>query len=118
MEETSAEIYARGVLDGKTLTRLDHHSEQIKASNTAITKLVDVAQTLGATVQTLTEARVTDAATRIALAQAVKESKDQTEAAAHAEVVKVDKFWSPRTRFFGFIVGIGTLLFYAWSSTR
>ena len=90
--ETRQDIYNRGLLDGQVSARLDHHDEQIEASNAAQAQMVKIAATLTSTVQTLTEARVTDAATRIALAAAVKESKDQAEAQSQ-------KGWSPITKF-------------------
>ncbi len=113
--ETPQEAYARGIETGKILTKLDHHEEQIKATNTVLAKTVEIAQSLTATVQTLTEARVTDAATRVATAQAVKEAKEAQEAQAHAEIVKVEKFWTPRTRLFGFLVGAVSIAYSLYS---
>jgi len=82
--ETLQAAYNRGVVD----TRLDHHDEQIRATNLVLAKTVDIAQSLTSTVQTLTEARVTDARERLSTALAVKEAKDLTESQAH-------EGWSP-----------------------
>ena len=90
--------YDRGVLDGKVATRLDHHAEQIAATNVLLDRTVDIAANLTSTVQTLTEARVTDAATRVATAAAVKDARD-----AHEE--QVSSAWSPMAKL-GLTVGI------------
>ena len=86
--ETRQETYDRGVLDGRVATRLDGHDAQITAGLAAHIQMVDIATTLTSTVQTLTEARVTDAATRVATAEAVKEAKLAQEAQAQTG-------WSP-----------------------
>jgi len=82
--ETPQDAYNRGVVD----TRLDNHDAQIAATNALLARTISIEQSLTSTVQTLTEARVTDAATRVATAQAVKEAKDLTESQAH-------EGWSP-----------------------
>jgi len=86
--ETRQDTYNRGLLDGQVSMRLDHHDEQIAASVAAHTQMVSIASALTSTVQTLTEARVTDARERVATALAVKEAKDLTESQAH-------EGWSP-----------------------
>jgi len=86
--ETLQGAYDRGLLDGKIVTRLDHHDDRLAASDRLLARTIDITATLTSTVQTLTEARVTDAATRLATAQAVKEAKDLTESQSH-------EGWSP-----------------------
>jgi len=90
--ETRQDTYNRGLLDGQIAVRLDHHDERLVAQDHLLERTIDITAVLTSTVQTLTEARVTDAATRIALAAAVKESKDQAEAQSQ-------KGWSPITKF-------------------
>jgi len=105
------DAYDRGVLDGRVAIRLDHHDDQIAATNTLLERTVDIAQSLTATVQTLTEARVTDAATRVATAQAVKEAKDTQEAQAKSS-------WSPVAKLVAIVgsaVGVIGLVVAFWA---
>jgi len=88
MSETLQAAYERG----RVAERLNHHDEQIAATNKVLAKTVDIASSLTSTVQTLTEARVTDAATRVATAEAVKEAKLAQEAQAQTG-------WSPVAKF-------------------
>ena len=90
--ETPQDAYTRGFEMGQFTVRLGHHDEAIAATNVLLARTIDISQTMASTVQTLTEARVTDAATRVATAQAVKDAKDQTEAQAH-------EGWSPVAKF-------------------
>ena len=113
--ETPQSAYDRGVLDGRVAVRLDHHDEQIAATNTVLAKTVDIAQVLSSTVQTLTEARVTDAATRLATAQAVKDAKDQQEAAAITEARVTDKSWSPAAKLIATIGSVVTVVAVLWA---
>jgi len=92
MSETAQQAYTRGVVDGRIEVRLDHHDDQLAEHADLLAKTVETAQIMASTLQTLTEARVTDAATRVATAQAVKDAKDQTEAQAH-------EGWSPVAKF-------------------
>jgi ElaB/YqjD/DUF883 family membrane-anchored ribosome-binding protein len=96
------DAYARGVLDGRVETRLDHHAEQIAATNALLDRTVEIAQTQAATVQTLTEARVTDAATRVATAEAVKEAKNAQEAAATTA-------WTPMAKLIAVVGAVGVV---------
>jgi len=100
--ETLQAAYNRGVVD----TRLDHHDEQIKATNTVLAKTVDITAVLTATVQTLTEARVTDAATRVATADAVKEAKNAQEAQASSA-------WSPIAKLVTIVLAVVGVLGFA-----
>jgi hypothetical protein len=96
------DAYDRGVQDGHVVTRLDHHDEQIASLVATQARLADIAAGLASTVQTLTEARVTDAATRVATAIAVKEAKDNQEEQAR-------RSWSPLAKMAlasGVLVGI------------
>ena len=100
--ETPPAAYDRGVLDGRILTRLDKHAQQIDALEGLSAQQIAISATLTSTVQTLTEARVTDAATRVATAQAVKEANDTREAQAKSG-------WSPLAKFLaiaGSVVGV------------
>lgn len=106
-----AASYNRGFLDGRITTRLDHHAEQIAATNVLLDRTVEISQTMASTVQTLTEARVTDAATRVATAEAVKEAKNAQEAAATTA-------WSPMAKLIavvGSVVGILGLAALLWA---
>ena len=99
---SDSEDYIRGVRDGKTATRLNHHAAQIAATGVTLAQAVATADLMASTLQTLTEARVTDAATRIALAAAVKDTKDMQEDQAHAS-------WSPMAKLatvVGSLVGL------------
>ena len=91
--------YNRGFLDGRVTTRLDHHSEQIAATNVLLDRTVEISQTMASTVQTLTEARVTDAATRVATAEAVKEAKIMQEAQAQSS-------WSPVAKLVTIVMAV------------
>ena len=102
MSETAQQAYERGVEMGKVAIRLDHHDDEIAATNRVLDRTVEISQVMASTVQTLTEARVTDAATRVATAQAVKDAKDQTEAQAH-------EGWSPVAKFATAIGAIAVL---------
>ena len=102
MSETAQAAYERGVEMGKVAVRLDHHDDEIAATNRVLDRTVEISQVMASTVQTLTEARVTDAATRVATAQAVKDAKDQTEAQAH-------EGWSPVAKFATAIGAIAVL---------
>jgi len=94
--------YNRGFLDGRITTRLDHHAEQIAATNVLLDRTVEISQTMASTVQTLTEARVTDAATRVATAEAVKEAKVAQEAQA-------SQSWSPMAKLIAVVGAIGVV---------
>jgi len=83
--------YERGYRDGQVAVRLDLHDAQIVATNNVLERTVDIASSLSSTVQTLTEARVTDAATRVATAEAVKEAKNAQEAQASSAWTPVQK---------------------------
>jgi len=103
MSETAAQAYARGIEAGKIAIRLDHHDEAIAATNRVLDRTVEISQTNASIVQTLSEARVTDAATRIALADAVSEARDASEAQA-------SKAWSPAARLIAALgAGVGVL---------
>lgn len=104
----SSEAYGRGFEAGKIAIRLDHHDIQIEATNKLLERTIDISQSLTSTVQTLTEARVTDAATRLTTAQAVKDAKDAQEAG-----------WSPLAKFataLGSLVGVLGILWGILSS--
>ena len=112
VSETAQQAYDRGVLDGQIMTRLDKHAQQIESLAEMIEQQILISQTLTATVQTLTEARVTDAATRVATAQAVKEARDAHEIQAQAG-------WSPVARVatvLGSLVGVLGILWAVLSS--
>ena len=109
--ETPQDAYNRGVVD----TRLDHHDEQISAINVLLTRTIDISQTQASIVQTLTEARVTDAATRLATAQAVKDAKDQQEAQAITEARVTDKSWSPAAKLIATIGTVVTVVAVLWA---
>jgi len=94
--------YDRGVLDGQVSTRLDHHDDRIAATDALLEKTVEISQTMAATVQTLTEARVTDAATRVATAEAVREAKVAQEAAT-------SQAWSPMAKLIAVVGAIGVV---------
>jgi len=103
--------YDRGVLDGQIATRLDHHDDRIAATDALLERTVEISQTMAATVQTLTEARITDAATRVATAQAVKEAKDTQEAQAKTA-------WSPIAKLIasiGAVVGVIGVAVAIWA---
>ena len=106
--ETPQGDYDRGVLDGRVAVRLDHHDAEIAATNTVLAKTVDIAQVLTSTVQTLTEARVTDAATRIALAEAVKEARDTSEDQAK-------KSWTPAAKLIAALGSVVTVVAVLWA---
>ena len=110
--ETAKETYDRGVLDGQVTVRLDNHDAEIAATNILLAKTVEISEKLTSAVQTLTEARVTDAATRIATAEAVKEAKEAQEAQAQ-------QAWSPTAKLIaalGSIVGVVAVLWAILSS--
>lgn len=92
MTETAQQAYTRGFESGKIAVRLDHHDEALVATNNLLAKTVDISQVLASTVQTLTEARVTDAATRVTTAEAVEAAKVATES-------QDTKAWSPLSKF-------------------
>jgi len=105
------DAYDRGVLDGRVAIRLDHHDDQIAATNVLLARTVGISQTMASTLQTLTEARVTDAATRVATAQAVKEAKDTQEAQAKSS-------WSPVAKLVAIVgaaVGVIGLVVAFWA---
>ena len=94
--------YDRGVLDGQVATRLDIHDAAIAATNRLLARTVDISQTNASIVQTLTEARVTDAATRVATADAVKEAKLAQDAQASSA-------WSPMAKLIAVVGAIGVV---------
>ena len=98
------DAYDRGVLDGRVAIRLDHHDDQIAATNVLLARTIDISQTMASTVQTLTEARVTDAATRLTTAQAVKDAKDAKEAG-----------WPPAAKLIAVIGSAATVVAILWS---
>lgn len=100
MTETLQHAYERGVEAGKVATRLDHHAAQIAATNVLLARTVEISQTMASTVQTLTEARVTDAATRVTTAEAVEAAKTASESQASVA-------WSPLAKF---LVALGSLI--------
>src|SRR5665647_944879 len=85
MSETTQQAYVRGVEMGKIVIRLDHHDEQIDATNALLARTVDISQTMASTVQTLTQTIVSDAATRVAVAEAVKDAEDTQDAHSRAK---------------------------------
>jgi len=93
--------YLRGVVD----TRLNHLDDEIAAINTVLTQAVETAQVMVATLQTLTEARTTDAATRVSLAAAVKAERDVHESADRAAWSPVAKLITITGAFVG-VIGI------------
>jgi len=90
--ETPLEAYARGMEMGRIGARLDNHDSQFASLDILLGKMVDIESNLSSTVQTLTEARVTDAATRVATAEAVKEAKLAQEAQAKSTWTPLGKF--------------------------
>ena len=108
MTETLRGAYERGVEDGKIAIRLDHHDDQIAATQVLLARTVEISQTMASTVQTLTEARVTDAATRIATAEAVKDAKIQQEAQAQSS-------WSPAAKLLTTIVTVVAVVSVVWA---
>ena len=98
--ETVKGAYDRGVLDGQISVRLDHHDIEIASMNLLHARTVAITETLTSTVQTLTEARVTDAATRVATAEAVREAKVAQEAQAQSA-------WSPAAKL---IAALGSVI--------
>jgi len=99
--ETASQAYWRG----RTETRLDHHDEQIIANRALIGRTVEISSSLSSTVQTLSEARVSDAAARVATAAAVKEARDMSEAQSRAA-------WSPAAKLIAALgAGVGALGF-------
>lgn len=105
--ETPQDTYARGFEAGKITVRLDHHDEAIAATNVLLGQTVGISQTMASTLQTLTEARVTDAATRVATAEAVKEAKIAQEAQAQTG-------WSPLAKFVTTLGALIGVLGIAW----
>ena len=103
MTETLQRAYERGVEAGKIATRLDHHADQIAATNLLLARTVEISQTMASTVQTLTEARVTDAATRVTTAEAVEAAKVATE-------TQDTKAWSPLSKFIAVALGLIAIL--------
>lgn len=102
--ETPTEAYDRGIEAGKVIIRLDQLDVQIASTNALLARVVSIAQDLGSTVQTLTEARVTDAATRLTTAQAVKDAKDAQEAG-----------WPPLAKFLLSLGGAVTTVAVLWA---
>lgn len=98
-DETAQQAYQRG----RTETRLDHHDEQIAANRALIGRTVDISASLSSTVQTLSEARVSDAAARVATAKAVKEARDTQEDQLRAA-------WSPVAKVVTVLGSIGVLV--------
>lgn len=103
MSETAQQAYVRGVEAGRIAIRLDHHDDQIAATNLVLARTVEISQTLSSTVQTLTEARVTDAATRVTTAEAVEAAKVATE-------TQDTKRWSPLSKFLVAALGLVAIL--------
>ena len=104
MTETPQQAYARGRIE----TTLDHHGEAIAANRVLIGRTVDISASLSSTVQTLSEARISDAAARVATAKAVKEARDTQEAQLRAA-------WSPAAKLIAALgAGVGVLGF-AWA---
>ena len=100
--------YDRGVRDGRVEVRLDHHDARLDEHADLLARTVETAQIMASTVQTLTEARVTDAATRVATAQAVKDAKDtQEDQAKHA--------WSPAAKLIAAIGSVVTVVAVLWA---
>jgi len=104
--ETFQAAYERGVLDGQVAVRLDHHDAEIAATNRLLARTVDISQTNASIVQTLTEARVTDAATRVATAEAVKEARIAQEAQASSA-------WSPIAKLVTIVLAVVGVLGFA-----
>lgn len=96
MPETAAEAYKRGLDSGALHTRLDY-MEKI------LTRLVSIEGTLTANVQTLTQARVSDAETRIATAEALKAAKDAVDD-------KSTRAWSPVAKTAVGVAGVLNLI--------
>jgi hypothetical protein len=67
---------------------LDKHAQQINDLSDMMERQIKISTDLTLSVQTLTEARVTDAAARVATAKAVKESQD-------AQAAQANSAWSP-----------------------
>jgi len=109
--ETLQDAYNRGVVD----TRLDHHDEQISATNVLLARTIDISQVQASIVQTLTEARVTDAATRVATAQAVKDAKDANEAQVRQQEDQAKKSWSPASKIIATIGTVVTVVAVLWA---
>ena len=112
MSETTQQAYVRGVEMGKIVIRLDHHDEQIDATNALLARTVDISQTMASTVQTLTQTIVSDAATRVAVAEAVKDAEDTQDAHSRAK-------WTPLVKFatiLGALVGVLGILWTIFSS--
>ena len=106
--ETVQSAYDRGVEAGKIAIRLDHHDDQIAATNVLLAKTVEISQTMASTVQTLTEARVTDAATRVTTAEAVEAAKKATDTQASAS-------WSPLAKFLTVLGAVITAVAVLWA---
>ena len=106
--ETLRGAYDRGVEAGRIAVRLDHHDDQIAATNLLLTKTVEISQTMASTVQTLTEARVTDAATRVTTAEAVEAAKTATDSQAKSA-------WSPLAKFLLALGGGVTAIAVLWA---
>jgi len=104
MSETAQQAYARGVEMGKVAIRLDHHDDQIATLNDLLARTVSISQTNASIVQTLSEARVTDAATRVATAQAVKDAKD-----AH------ESTWSPTAKLIAVLGSVSVVIVILWA---
>ena len=100
--ETPRNDYDRGVRDGRVEIRLDHHDDRLDEHADLLARTVETAQIMASTVQTLTEARVTDAATRVATAEAVKEAKNAQEAAATTA-------WNPMAKLIAVVGALGVV---------
>ena len=106
--ETAKRAYDRGVLDGRIAVRLDHHDAEIAATNRLLAKSISIEDSLSSTVQTLTEARVTDAATRVATAEAVREAKV-------AQETQAQQAWSPTAKFIAALGSIIAVVAVLWA---
>jgi len=106
--ETLKSAYDRGVADGMIQIRLDHHDERLAEHAVLTAKLAENDRVLTAVVQTLTEARVSDAATRVATAQALKESKENQDAQAKAG-------WSPAAKIITILGAVLTASILIWA---
>ena len=106
--ETVQGAYDRGVLDGKIAVRLDHHDIEISATNRLLARTVAITEKLTSTAQTLTEARVTDAATRVATAEAVREAKV-------AQETQAQQAWSPAAKLIAALGSVIAVVAVLWA---
>jgi len=101
--------FARGREAGRLDSILDQHEERLDKINGSMTRLADEMGGLKLGVQRLGDQASSDAATRLATAQALKEEREATAAALEATTNRANQKWTPRLTLAAFLGSIATV---------